>query len=566
VLSAAAAEAAPRAPAAAAHWWAAALRLLPHAASRDERLALLVPRATALGAAGELAESRDALREVLALIPAGEAALRGQVVAFVALIEQLLGHQEEAHALLTDALAAQPDARSQAATALRIELAKERYFVADWRGMRGYAAGALAAARALDDPQLITAAAGILALAEYHLPDVPAARSLLDEAAARLDALTDEQLGGRLDAALFVGWSEQCLARWDDVHRHYERAMGVARATGQGYLLVPMTIGRAIAFLWQGELAAAAELAEDAIEAARLSANAQSLTWALTLRCWVATLAGDLDLALRMGGEAWDVAAGLGRTHWSALTGCYLAEARLEAGDAEGCRTLLLNAAGGPDLPLIEPAFKTRWFELLTRADLATGRFEEAAGHAARAGAAAATGLPARVSEALRARAAVRLAAGDVSEAVRAARGAARAAHSAGNRLDAARAQLLAGTALAAAGRHPDATIALTAAEAAFAAAGARRLRDEAARALRRLGRRVGRPGRRRASRPETGVGALTDREREVAELLAAGETNRRIADRLHLSPKTVETHVANIFTKLHVRSRAAVAATIARA
>jgi DNA-binding NarL/FixJ family response regulator len=61
-------------------------------------------------------------------------------------------------------------------------------------------------------------------------------------------------------------------------------------------------------------------------------------------------------------------------------------------------------------------------------------------------------------------------------------------------------------------------------------------------------------------------VAALTDREREVASLLAAGETNRGIGARLHLSTKTVETHVAHIFGKLGVRSRAAVVATLMRA
>jgi DNA-binding NarL/FixJ family response regulator len=43
------------------------------------------------------------------------------------------------------------------------------------------------------------------------------------------------------------------------------------------------------------------------------------------------------------------------------------------------------------------------------------------------------------------------------------------------------------------------------------------------------------------------------------------GHTNRRIAAQLHLSPKTVETHIAHIFDKLEVRSRAAVAAAVAR-
>ena len=49
----------------------------------------------------------------------------------------------------------------------------------------------------------------------------------------------------------------------------------------------------------------------------------------------------------------------------------------------------------------------------------------------------------------------------------------------------------------------------------------------------------------------------LTDREREVLELISRHETNPEIANRLHLSPKTVRNHVSNIFTKLQVSDRA---------
>ena len=320
-----------------------------------------------------------------------------------------------------------------------------------------------------------------------------------------------------------------------------------------------MTIGRAIAYMWQGELAAAAELADEAIEAARLSGNAQSVAWTLTTRCWVATLAGDLDLALATGTEAHATrqlpAQPLERAH-RLLSGRGAPRGRRPRRG----RKLLL-----PELQFVERAFQTRWYEVLTRAELAAGRFTEADRHAAHAEmAASGLGLPARTSEARRARAAVLLAAGDSAGATRAARIAAREAHRVGNRLDAARAQLLAGQALAAGGHHREATVALTAARETFTDAGARRFDDQAARELRRLGRRVARQGARRR-RPEAGVGALTDREREIAELLADGHTNRRIAAHLHLSTKTVETHVANIFGKLGVRSRAAVAATIAR-
>jgi DNA-binding CsgD family transcriptional regulator/tetratricopeptide (TPR) repeat protein len=53
----------------------------------------------------------------------------------------------------------------------------------------------------------------------------------------------------------------------------------------------------------------------------------------------------------------------------------------------------------------------------------------------------------------------------------------------------------------------------------------------------------------------------LTPRELEVLRLVATGETNRAIAGRLHLSEKTVDRHVSNIFGKLDVSSRAAATA-----
>jgi DNA-binding CsgD family transcriptional regulator len=53
----------------------------------------------------------------------------------------------------------------------------------------------------------------------------------------------------------------------------------------------------------------------------------------------------------------------------------------------------------------------------------------------------------------------------------------------------------------------------------------------------------------------------LTTRELEVLRLIASGKTNRRIAEDLHISEKTVARHVSNIFTKLNLSSRAAATA-----
>jgi DNA-binding NarL/FixJ family response regulator len=51
--------------------------------------------------------------------------------------------------------------------------------------------------------------------------------------------------------------------------------------------------------------------------------------------------------------------------------------------------------------------------------------------------------------------------------------------------------------------------------------------------------------------------GGLTEREREVAALLAQGKSNREIADLLVVHYRTIETHVSNILSKLGVTSRA---------
>lgn len=49
----------------------------------------------------------------------------------------------------------------------------------------------------------------------------------------------------------------------------------------------------------------------------------------------------------------------------------------------------------------------------------------------------------------------------------------------------------------------------------------------------------------------------LSEREREVLELIAQGRSNAEIAQRLVLNPKTVRNHVSNIFAKLQVVDRA---------
>ena len=81
---------------------------------------------------------------------------------------------------------------------------------------------------------------------------------------------------------------------------------------------------------------------------------------------------------------------------------------------------------------------------------------------------------------------------------------------------------------------------------------------------LRQLGIRTWRRGaRRRASGDLSG---LSEREREIANLIAGGASNPDIAGTLFLSRKTVERHVSSILGKLEVKNRAQLAAKMAAA
>lgn len=87
-----------------------------------------------------------------------------------------------------------------------------------------------------------------------------------------------------------------------------------------------------------------------------------------------------------------------------------------------------------------------------------------------------------------------------------------------------------------------------------FTRLGARPMAASVTRQLRTLGAR----GIARGPRPTTRAnpGRLTSREMEIWSLLAEGLRNAEIADRLSLSPKTVDHHVSSILMKLGVRSR----------
>jgi DNA-binding CsgD family transcriptional regulator len=116
--------------------------------------------------------------------------------------------------------------------------------------------------------------------------------------------------------------------------------------------------------------------------------------------------------------------------------------------------------------------------------------------------------------------------------------------------LDRARTQLLYGERLRRAGQRREARGQLRAAHEAFSAVDAAPWAERAAAELRATGESVGpRTPDRRAQ--------LSPQERQIAQLVGEGKTNKEIAAQLYLSPKTIEYHLGNAYRKLDIHSRA---------
>jgi DNA-binding CsgD family transcriptional regulator len=563
-LIAAAEAVAPRAPAAAAHWYGAALRLLPD--EDDRRLRLLIARAAALGESGALAESREALLEALALVPPDPSPDRVRLIAFLAGVETLLGRHLEAGRRLRAELASISDQRSPEAGALHTELATSEAYAGRYEPLVEQARAAREIASEINDPIAEAEACALLGLGELGrgLPD--AASQALDRAADLVDAAPDEALAGRIGAAFYLGEAEQWSDRLLDSRRHLERGVEVSRATGQGQLLAPMLTAQAWAEFFLGGLDRADELGRAAIDSARLGANPLSLSLALYIPTLLGIATGALDEALTAAEESAELARQISIGNFSAAQAWIHGWALLEAGYADRCVQVIEDAGlTDPDRVLVIPGAMCVTCELLARAEVERGREREVQRWGEQ-GLTLTERVPGGAFTAfgLGARAVALLGAGQAREAADLALRAAAGAEAVGAVLIAARSRTLCGQALAAADEREPAIDQLEQAHSALRACGAERWADEAARELRKLGRRASRPTHAQAAGAR--VGSLSAREQEVAELVAEGRSNREVAAALYLSEKTIEGNLRRIFAKLGISRRGQIAAQLHRA
>lgn len=566
ILRRAGEETAKQAPTTAMRWFTAALRLLPADAPTTARVDLLASLAASQAAVGLFAAARATLEECIALTSVDDGDLEVRLIVGCAELEQLLGRHGESRARLERAYEELADPRSLSGVSLLVALSSASLYLADHHGMVEWARRAVEAADSLDDEVVRAAALAAHAMGAAFAGDVALAMETHDLAASLVDSASDEELTSQLRALSDLATAELYL----DLHAqgcvHGERALMLARRTGQTQLLPILTPILGTSLAMAGDMPRSAEVLDDAIEAARLVGNAQGMSLNLFNRALSAVMAGDLETALDVGAESVRLARPIDNGVITAFAGAIHSQALLESGDPGAALGLLLDSVGGEEIPLLAGGWRAHFLELLTRCSLALDRQERAEAAAARTRELAdeqGLGLPRLMAD--RAGALVTLARGEPEKAIPLAFSAIRHSEEIGAPFHTATSRALAGRALTAAGQTDEAIVELERAADEYEALGAVRYRDQVDGQLRQLGRTVHR--RTHPGPPDsTGLAALTGRELEVADLVLDRRTNREIAAELFLSIKTVETHLRNIFNKLGVSSRVEVARTIARA
>ena len=553
LLADAAAEVAGRAPASAARWQQHALRLLPDDADPARRLELLLPLPELLGAIGDLDGARDAVREAVALTPTDQSELRVALTAACAGLEQVTGDHLAAERRLAAAVEDLDDDASPAAVALLTAVTVAQGYRRDFEEMCRWGDRAAAAGRALGDPALRAAAVAADATAHAFAGHAAVGLALRDEAAEYIDALDDATLGLRLDAMGHLVAAELYLDLFTETSVHARRGIAVGQAYGTSAMAPTLVPAASTSALMLGHLDAGIDLQLEAVERARVARQGQVLAWSLLNLANGQAQRGDVDAAVDSADEALRLARDLDESVMIAWTGQSLAYCLAERGEASEALTVLTESAGS--LAQHYPGAWRVWaLELMVRCQL------QADPAAARPTAEEAMalgdhiGLPMGRAWARRALAQVCLTEDDPMSAAALALESADLARTVGARIDVALAEAQAGRARAADGRVDEGVGLLQRAAATFDECGAQRWRDQAERELGRLGHRPHRRTTRTGER--AGIASLTGREREVADLVVDRRTNAEIAAALYVSPKTVETHLRNIFVKLGVTSR----------
>ncbi|WP_433040208.1 helix-turn-helix transcriptional regulator [Dactylosporangium sp. CS-033363] len=339
----------------------------------------------------------------------------------------------------------------------------------------------------------------------------------------------------------FLAWSHAFFAPWDDptAEEPVRREIRAALEAGRYGDLTQLYIALVLHLTRASRIQAARAALEEADRAGAWSLSAFQEQIARGL---VAAYTGELDLARAVVGPAAEEARAIESTYWLCSFLTIRGFVETSAGDWPAALQVYREVAAVFERTGMVDLEQILWGVDYADAALQTGAFDEVERAVAVLRRQGAAGLPEAVVAADRCEALRRAATGDVDTALHDLRRIT-ALDGAESPFEATRSRLALGQVYRRAGHKRGSADTLTAAADSFASLGYPRWADRARAELARSGLH------------QSGE-ALTENERRVAELAAAGRSNQEVAAALFMSVKTVEAHLTRVYRKLSVRSR----------
>lgn len=271
----------------------------------------------------------------------------------------------------------------------------------------------------------------------------------------------------------------------------------------------------------------------------------------ISLRSFLAACVGDVERARHLAQTGVERSRLVGEEHWELINLGVIGFVELSSGNTKEA-ALSLAPLPPREIARKEPSVSRFWADAV-EALVAVGELEQAEAYADRYWQAAAPSVMVGVKgKAMRCRGLVHAAAGDLPAAFAAFEQAVELHVEASQQFERGRTLLVLGTVRRRAKQKRAARDALAEALEIFSRLGTPLWAEKTDAELRRVGLRTAAPDE------------LTETEQRVAELAASGLTNREIASRVFLTPKSVEDVVGRIYRKLGIRSRAELGARMA--
>ncbi|MGQ4514573.1 AAA family ATPase [Streptomyces sp. DW26H14] len=530
-------------------------------------LGLIPPLARAFQAAGRL-DDEAALHQLAHDAGVRPDEARHAVTRVCVLVECLHGRFAEADTLLRTELAR---AESAADTDPLARLTVFRGILSSLCGdgeLATHATAALRLARTGGRAITLAGALALHALAELTAGRTADAQAAYDAAVRQLDKLPDSELRLYTEYFALLGSCALELGRPQEAESRYARGLAVSAGDRPDAMLPVLYGGLAEAQLRQGRLESARCSAAEAADLAGHLGADRLRAYAMAQEALAVTY-GEPPGSSRASARTEEALRALHHWHdsWHSLAVLTVAESLLLQGSRERCLDLLLDQ-GAPDFGALSPPWRARAYELLTLASASSGaraaiwaeRWAERASRVMED-----CPLPHSRAYALLARGHVLSQQDDVAAAITAYQKAERLFGGAQLRLQSLRAAARTAE-VASSGRRPEKARELWSA--------ARELADHWRMPLFAQPPSGGFPEDRRghgrpAARPapagqDSDLASLTRRELEVARLAGAGRRTREVAETLRVSPRTIEVHLARIYRKLGIGSRAELAGLMA--